>query len=65
MRGITNDINIKLLINFHSPITVFCPENAAFVAVSSAFPRLVRGKLGSLEALMVLLVHLTTTSCLE
>jgi hypothetical protein len=38
------------------PMTVFWPENAALVAVNSAFPRLVRGRFGNLgeEALMVM-----------
>ena len=36
-------------------MTAFCPENATFVAVSSALPRLIRGRFGRLgvDAVMV------------
>ena len=48
------------------PMTVFWPENAALVAVNSAFPRLVRGRFGNLgeEALMVM-VWLVAVGCIE
>ena len=37
----------------YSPMTVFSPENAALVAVNSAFPRLVIGRSGKFgEAVM-------------
>ena len=39
----------------NSPMTAFCPENAALMAVNSALPRLIRGRSGRLgvDAVMV------------
>ena len=46
-------------------MTVFSPEKAAFVAVNSAFPRLVRGRLGRSgeDDAIILTMMLFTARC--